>query len=432
MDPQHHCWYQRELMFWWQARLDKPFTGFNADNDLDPEFKEFFCKRKNPAKLKTYKPQLECDPSLPDITYQVTPTPQAKILLEYTYWYGRQLHQRSPGYLSNERQQRMAGLATLEVAQVLYRYWYRGIDDVSGPSSSGHKALDHKFGWRDIYDIIVRWRQISEPNDPVWWVDLLTKEQFSEGFGSHTPMVTGHCHVIRYSPMVELSFPILKRELVTQKNFSEKMKRQVQQAKDIYQLFHVMHQDFWVTTPCLSIRTGMIMEGTRLTLQCTDRKAGLFEYSIRTPGTPPRWTDYDEEMNYVFNEVTTAIRDSNSDLDIVSDLILTLTFYWYNFMPLSRGTAACGYIGMLAMFLAVGIKIDTMVPEKVLVDWEAILRPNPLEFIEQIKPWMYPARVLIDRSEFLSLPDMSRECNTIRTMTEFLNFELSHVPVEDH
>jgi hypothetical protein len=40
-------------------------------------------------------------------------------------------------------------------------------------------------------------------------------------------------------------------------------------------------------------------------------------------------------------------------------------------MPLSRGTAACGFIGMLGMFLAVGIKIDTSVPGGTWsTDWE--------------------------------------------------------------
>ena len=44
-----------------------------------------------------------------------------------------------------------------------------------------------------MYDVAVKWRQYSEPNDPVWWIDLLAPEQFAEGFGSQTPMVRFHC-----------------------------------------------------------------------------------------------------------------------------------------------------------------------------------------------------------------------------------------------
>jgi len=90
---------------------------------------------------------------------------------------------------------------------------------------------NHVFGWRDIYDIVIKWRQISEPNDPVWWVDLLTKEQFTEGFGSHTPMITGQCNVVRYSPFVSLSFPIMKEEIIKQKTLSPTMKERVLAAK---------------------------------------------------------------------------------------------------------------------------------------------------------------------------------------------------------
>lgn len=61
---------------------------------------------------------------------------------------------------------------------------------MSGQSSSFHRK-PHKFGWRDAFDIAVRWRQLSEPNDPVYWVDLLSPEQYAEGFGSQTPLITG-------------------------------------------------------------------------------------------------------------------------------------------------------------------------------------------------------------------------------------------------
>ena len=32
----------------------------------------------------------------------------------------------------------------------------------------------------------------------MFWVDLLTKEEFEAGFGSHTPMYTGQTKCVRY------------------------------------------------------------------------------------------------------------------------------------------------------------------------------------------------------------------------------------------
>ena len=47
-------------------------------------------------------------------------------------------------------------------------------------------------------DIVVKWRQLAEPNDQVIWVDLLTRREFEQGFGSHTPMFTGQTKTVRY------------------------------------------------------------------------------------------------------------------------------------------------------------------------------------------------------------------------------------------
>ena len=118
-----------------------------------------------------------------------------------------------------------------------------------------------------MYDIIVRWRQYSEPNDPVVWVDLLTQEQFEEGFGSHTPMITGQTHVVRYSPMATKSFPILK-SLISQVGLTNEQIGAVKSAKNCMEVYEIVRKDFWVCTPCHSVANpGKIYEGTRLTIQ---------------------------------------------------------------------------------------------------------------------------------------------------------------------
>jgi hypothetical protein len=57
---------------------------------------------------------------------------------------------------------------------------------------------DHACDWRDVYDIAVRWRQQSEPFDPVFYIDGMTPAAFAEGFGLQTPMVSGQQRVVRY------------------------------------------------------------------------------------------------------------------------------------------------------------------------------------------------------------------------------------------
>ena len=68
-------------------------------------------------------------------------------------------------------------------------------------------------------------------------------------------------------------------------------------------------------------------------------------------------------------------------------------YYWVAFGPLSRGSAACGYVVMLGLLLALGVSVaDTPMPEGVQMDWEAILRPSPRAFIDEAAPWLYRAR----------------------------------------
>lgn len=120
---------------------------------------------------------------------------------------------RCPGFLANSRQHRMFGLASLELAQLVRKHW----DNIKAGSAgamvpdagsstwqprsrvpAGARAGQHPVGYRDLFDVAVRWRQLSEPNDPVWWIDRLTPSAFREGFGLQTPMVNGQLKVKVY------------------------------------------------------------------------------------------------------------------------------------------------------------------------------------------------------------------------------------------
>lgn len=57
----------------------------------------------------------------------------------------------------------------------------------------------------------------------------------------------------------------------------------------------------------------------------------------------------------------------------MADSILLFTYYWYNFMPLARGSAAVGYTTILSLFWAFGMPISVAIPKDYQTDWEAIL-----------------------------------------------------------
>jgi tetratricopeptide (TPR) repeat protein len=419
--PDHVAWYNREVVLYTHSKLDTPVKEFNMDRDMAPAFKEAWCKRLDPATISSsYTPQPSLSSTIPDVQLRdSSSSPLVAQIIEAARPFGSKLQLNCAGYMPNKRQHRSCGLAVLELAQTLRAFWRGSLPPLSGKASSA-SSTPHPFSWRDLYDIPIRWRQFSEPNDPVWWVDLLTPEQFAEGFGSHTPMITGQAHVVRYSPMAPRAVAIMKDILKDQASIAAApaLRARILSASDYKQLHQALNRDFWVVTPCHSTaRPSVLMEGTRLTIQYSAPEG--YEFSIRTPGTPPRWVEYDHEMTHIFGLLTEAVTAPTRDIDAVSDLILTLTFYWYNFMPLSRGTAAVGFTALLAMFLAVDIEISAPVPAGQQVDWEGILSPRPEEFIAQLRPWMYNARrhtTLLD-----SLPLVADVLPTLRSQIEALN-----------
>ena len=137
-----------------------------------------------------------------------------------------------------------------------------------------------------------------------------------------------------------------------------------------------------------------------------------YEFTIRTPGTPHRWKGYDEELRSLWGELTEAICMGEEDMDHVSDLVLSIYYYWVNFGPLSRGSAACGLIVLYALFLAVGMKINCPIKPGMQIDWEAILRPDLEDFLAVMRPWMYPNLEAFVMQEHW--PDVSKALPTPR------------------
>lgn len=49
--------------------------------------------------------------------------------------------------------------------------------------------------------------------------------------------------------------------------------------------------------------------------------------------------------------------------------ILRFGYYWYNFMPLARGTAACGYTAVLSLLWTAGMPVTVSIPMNYQVGW---------------------------------------------------------------
>jgi hypothetical protein len=155
-----------------------------------------------------------------------------------------------------------------------------------------------------------------------------------------------------------------------------------------------------------------------------------YELSIRTPCTPPRWKDFDAELQRVWLSIVTLAAEDKDSLKL-REKILTLAFYWYNFMPLARGTAATGYVAILGFFLAIGHPVTVPTPPGVQVDWEAILCKSPADFIASVGSWLLPGSCDAERGyedtsrsqmpDPAALPSVGETFPTMRRIIEGLN-----------
>ena len=356
-DTDNVCFYQRELALYMASRLDDDIQTYNYDVDLDKYMKESWCKRfslQHP-RMKKYKKYPNLLPSFQEVALKDEPnSAEALQVLKAAAALGKLIQLNTPGFLSNLRQHRTSGLVMLDLAQTVRRYWAAvkagETFAFNTRASSINNGKPHAFGWRDFMDIAVRWRQYSEPNDPVFWIDLLAPEAFAEGFGLQTPMVTGQMNVVRYFPYCAKAIDLLK-QLVPGQGVCDVRDRTFYLPPDRLQrlatvttcdeLFQVIGQGFYLETPCVSIGTpGTSFSGTRITL--LQKPPGGYEFTIRTPGTPPRWVLYTQEFDLLWQRMTRAATAKVVDKNELSTCIFAFYFYWCNFGPLSRGTAATG------------------------------------------------------------------------------------------
>ncbi|KAJ4963031.1 hypothetical protein NE237_022970 [Protea cynaroides] len=474
------AYYQKEIALYTASKINVEFCWFDIDGDLDPLFKEYWCKRLHPQcvseRVFRQPPLRESSKKCRLRKQDFVVTKQKATLLQAADSLGKRIQYDCPGFLPNRRQHRMAGLAAIEIAQKVSKAWRslqaewkhsskraakigkavrkkeksyvlsqnRGGVGCSTSSSSEtstscgtneDRGLNRSImSWQDIYSLAVKWRQISEPCDPVVWVNKLS-EEFNDGFGSHTPMILGQAKVVRYFPNYQRTLSVAKTVIketmyVNSKtdefiNLSKDGKlEKIMQAEFCSDLYDIVGEDFWLATRCESTAfEGKRHEGTRITLQKMGENR--FDFAIRTPCTPSRWDAYDAEMAMAWEAICSAYCGEtygSTDFNMlknVRDAILKMTFYWYNFMPLSRGSAAVGFVVLLGLFLATNMEVTENIPQGLQVDWEAILTSDPDSFVDSIGRWLYPSIKI--KTSWKDYPDVQSAFTTTGSVVAALS-----------
>uniref|UniRef100_A0A8C5R2L3 Tetratricopeptide repeat domain 13 n=1 Tax=Leptobrachium leishanense TaxID=445787 RepID=A0A8C5R2L3_9ANUR len=358
--------YLREYSRYLHAHLDTSVTEYNIDVDLPGVFKDHWAKNL-PFLIDDYEEQPGLQPHIKDVLPQNFDSykPEIQELVCAADRLGSLMQYETSGFLPNKRIHRAMGLAALEVMQSVQKTWSNSKVRINGKT--------RLMQWRDMFDIAVKWRRISDPDQPVLWLDQMPTQSLIRGFNNHINLIRGQVINMRYLEYFEKILGFIK---------------------DRIRVYH---------------------------------RVGNMLFSVETQTTEDRTQLYHAEIEALYKDLTTkgkvlALSTEMGEADVVCDLILSLVYYFYNLMPLSRGSSVVAYSVIMGALMASGKEVSGKIPKGKLVDFEAMTAPGPDVFTKSAKSWM---KLKSLPYSYKNLPSVSETFPTLRTVIEALNTDSS-------
>ncbi|EGW03355.1 Tetratricopeptide repeat protein 13, partial [Cricetulus griseus] len=152
-------------------------------------------------------------------------------------------------------------------------------------------------------------------------------------------------------------------------------------------------------------------------------RVGNILFSVETQTTEERTQLYHAEIDALYKDLTAKgkvliLSSEFGEADAVCNLILSLVYYFYNLMPLSRGSSVIAYSVIVGALMASGKEVAGKIPKGKLVDFEAMTAPGSEAFSKIAKSWMNLKSI---SPSYKTLPSVSETFPTLRSMMEVLN-----------
>lgn len=417
VDPGHKVFYGREVTAYWWRKLHSDFGTFNIDAEMASIVRSGFLnelQQVSDVQSSGYRSLLTAD--TPSRDEKLVAPASAEELLRVSRPVGLWLHLNCVGFMASVRQMRAFGLAVLEMAQLLRRHVKSegGVRVPHAGSSRGSRhwcrsaaACDvdgvHIVGYRDVVDIAVRWRQLADPNDAVFWFEFVPRER--QGYMLTTHLVVGDRLIEKYAvniPAVLRTLKAVMREKFfvgddifesSPMRLSSSQSAALQTAETMQQLYDLIGEGFWVIIPVEGVQGLDVLDGARLVLTKGGPSFEDLTLTIRTPSSTERLAAFETELEAAFQSVVSCLRSGKGDCGAreLKSRALRLFFFWAHLSPLTRGTAATGYALICASLLAGGLTVNATVsgmPKNRQLDWEAMLSPRFADFLPLGLQWL--------------------------------------------
>ncbi|XP_047376286.1 tetratricopeptide repeat protein 13 isoform X5 [Sciurus carolinensis] len=422
--------YLREYSRYLHAHLDTPLTEYSVDVDLPGSFKDHWAKSL-PFLIEDYEEQPGLQPHIKDVLHQSFESyrPEVQELICVADRLGSLMQYETPGFLPNKRIHRAMGLAALEVMQAVQRTWTNSKVRMNGKT--------RLMQWRDMFDIAVKWRRVADPDQPVLWLDQMPARSLSRGFNNHINLIRGQVINMRYLEYFEKILHFIKDRILVYHGANNpkgllEVREALEKVHKVEDLLPIMKfntktkDGFTVNTKVPSLRDqGKEHEGFTITV--TGDKVGNILFSVETQTTEERTQLYHAEIDALYKDLTARgkvliLSSEFGEADAVCNLILSLVYYFYNLMPLSRGSSVIAYSVIVGALMASGKEVAGKIPKGKLVDFEAMTAPGSEAFSRIAKSWMNLKSL---SPSYKALPSVSEAFPTLRSMIEVLNTDSS-------
>ncbi|XP_040480075.1 tetratricopeptide repeat protein 13 isoform X2 [Ursus maritimus] len=422
--------YLREYSRYLHAHLDTPLTEYNIDVDLPGSFKDHWAKNL-PFLIEDYEEQPGLQPHIKDVLHQNFESykPEVQELICVADRLGSLMQYETPGFLPNKRIHRAMGLAALEVMQAVQRTWTNSKVRMNGKT--------RLMQWRDMFDIAVKWRRIADPDQPVLWLDQMPARSLSRGFNNHINLIRGQVINMRYLEYFEKILHFIKDRILVYHGANNpkgllEVREALEKVHKVEDLLPIMKfntktkDGFTVNTKVPSLKDqGKEYDGFTITI--TGDKVGNILFSVETQTTEERTQFYHAEIDALYKDLTAKgkiliLSSEFGEADAVCNLILSLVYYFYNLMPLSRGSSVIAYSVIVGALMASGKEVAGKIPKGKLVDFEAMTAPGSEAFSKIAKSWMNLKSI---SPSYKTLPSVSETFPTLRSMIEVLNTDSS-------
>lgn len=426
--------YRKELSYYYLSKLDVKFFNYNVDIDIDSKIKEGMIKDNDDTFSSTNWEKLYYKNvkdsiikiTLPEISFDDNLTSKSNIICEVTDKLSKYVQLKLVGFLPHDRHQKGFGLAVLEIVQSIQSHVLLLTQDKEGlliydKSSSNLKyhgftpsikrKKSHIFGWRDLFDIAVKWRQLVQPFDAVWWTDLLENKEIINRVGVSTEMMRGFHLTTRYSSYIPRALNITKLHLLSKgyydsneklNKLSSKQIEELNKINTVEELYHLINESFFIYVKISSqVNNGKILNGTRLTIKKYDPEGYSFYLAFEVDNN--RFNQFEIELESSFKQLikilvakrqATLNRDYSIDYGNPVRNALEIFYYWSNLSPLTRGTSSTGYMLLYSVITVLEEELIEL-PSLHQLDMEAILTSSPGEFITKVAPWLMNRKKLV-------------------------------------